>query len=305
MKAVLTHAPFSDTDWIYERKLDGMRVVARKDGNRVQLFSRNHKELSRTYPELIEPLQDLRSSWWLDGEIVTYEDGLTSFRKLQERMHIKNRQEALRSNVDVFLYFFDCMYVDCYDLRNLPLRYRKKILREYFRFHDPVRLLEWRNQSGRTYLEEACAQGWEGLIAKNIKSTYLSKRSDQWKKLKCHNEQELVIVGYTAPQGRRTHFGALLLGYYYGDKLRYAGKVGTGFDEDTRGMLLSKLAHKEMQRPPLSQGNVKEKDVTWVRPELVAQVGFTEWTRNGKLRHPRYLGMRDDKEPSEVVKEEV
>ncbi|HEU0317326.1 MAG TPA: hypothetical protein VFR49_08350, partial [Solirubrobacteraceae bacterium] len=162
-----------------------------------------------------------------------------------------------------------------------------------------------REGDGAALLAEACAHGWEGLIAKRPGSPYAGARSRDWRKLKCEHGQELVIGGYTAPRGSREHLGALLVGHYDGDRLRYAGKVGTGFDRATLADLADRLERLRVGRPPFADRErlPSNPDITWVRPELVAQVGFAEWTGDGLLRHPRFLGLREDKAAAEVVRE--
>jgi ATP-dependent DNA ligase len=168
-----------------------------------------------------------------------------------------------------------------------------------------VRLTPHRNEHGEAYFEEACRKRWEGLIAKRADSPYSSARSRDWLKFKCERGQELVIGGYTAPKGSRTELGALLLGYYADGELRYAGKVGTGFDQATLRELGAKLRRLRRKTPPFAHADeIRESGVTWVEPRLVAEVGFSEWTRHGRLRHPRFLGLRIDKSAREVVREE-
>lgn len=304
MKATLTHEYFSDPQWLYEHKLDGERTLIRGSGGQVAMFSRNQKQLNDTYPEVAAALEDIEGDWWLDGEIVAFEDGRTSFSKLQERMHKQNRQEALKSDVEVYLYLFDCMYADGYELRGLPLVERKRVLEQLDDYQPPLQLLRWRYEHGERYLQAACQDGWEGLIAKDAESVYASQRSRKWLKFKCDRQQELVVVGYTEPQGQRTYFGALLLGYYQGEQLRYAGKVGIGFDEQTRADMMDRFYELHTDTSPVAE-QVNEYDVYWLKPNLVAQIGFTEWTQDGKLRHPRFLGLRRDKDPGDIVKEEA
>jgi bifunctional non-homologous end joining protein LigD len=184
----------------------------------------------------------------------------------------------------------------------LHQRARKAVLRRALRFHGNVRFTPHRNGDGEAYFAHACAHGWEGLIAKRADAPYVHKRSRDWLKLKCAAEQELVIGGYTAPKGARTVLGALLVGYYERGRLRYAGKVGTGFDRATLEDLGQRL--RPLRRPdsPFAD-DARERAVTWVEPELVAQIGFSEWTADGRLRHPRFLGLRDDKPARAVVRE--
>jgi bifunctional non-homologous end joining protein LigD len=297
MKAVLTDAPFSDPGWIFERKLDGVRcLVHREDGGAPRLLSRTDRDMTGQFPELAEALAAEPSrDFVVDGEIVAFADGITSFQRLQRRG---------RERVSVFLYVFDLLRHDGRDVRDLPLRERKALLRKAFRFEGPVRLSQHRNEHGEKLFREACRKGLEGLIAKRADSPYRSgARSRDWLKLKCHGEQELVIGGFTAPQGSRTDFGALLVGYWADDRLRYAGKVGTGFDRATLESLGRSLRDLEREEPPFADVHPIPRGTRWVEPELVAQIAFAEWTRDGRLRHPRYLGLRDDKPAREVVRE--
>jgi bifunctional non-homologous end joining protein LigD len=297
MKAVLADEPFSDPAWIFERKLDGVRCLAhRDDGGPVTLLSRTDRDMTGQFSELATALEAQPSSdLVVDGEIVALAGGITSFQKLQRRG---------RERVSVFLYVFDVLRLDRRDVRDLPLRERKALLRKAFRFEDPLRFSAHRNEHGEKLFREACRQGLEGLMAKRADSPYLSgKRSRDWLKLKCHAEQELVIGGFTAPQGSRTDFGALLVGYWEKDRLRYAGKVGTGFDHATLESLGRKLRELERDDPPFPDVHPIPRGTQWVEPELVAQIAFSEWTRDGRLRHPRYLGLRDDKPARDVVRE--
>lgn len=306
MLATLTHDPFSDVDWIYERKLDGQRLLAFRSGNEVRLMSRNRKPNTERYPEIAESLAKIRSDDFIvDGEIVAFESGVSSFAKLQPRMQINDAQKARRSGVKVYFYVFDLLHLDGYDVTDLPLRNRKALLRKALDFDDPIRFSPHRNAEGLKFLDGACRSGWEGLIAKRADSPYKHSRSPDWLKFKCSNEQEFVIGGYTDPQGARVGFGALLLGYYEDGELQYAGKVGTGYDDETLRRLHRKLSALKRKTPPFAGSDLPGKGVHWVTPRLVAQVGFTEWTGDGKLRHPRYLGLRDDKDPKDVVREDV
>jgi bifunctional non-homologous end joining protein LigD len=203
---------------------------------------------------------------------------------------------------------FDLLWLDGFDVRALPLRTRKRLLRDVLETGGPVRLSTHRNGEGEAMFEHACRQGWEGVIAKRADSPYRATRSRDWLKFKCEAGQELVIGGFTAPRGARTEFGALLVGYHEaGDPdgpLRYAGKVGTGFDGETLRTLGAQLRDRETDASPFADPrSIKEAHVTWVKPELVAQLAFTEWTTAGRLRHPRYLGLRDDKPAGQVVRE--
>jgi bifunctional non-homologous end joining protein LigD len=294
MKAVLTDERFSDPDWVFERKLDGIRCVAIKAERGVRLLSRNHLSLDARFPEIVEALErDAATGFVLDGEVVAFAGPQTSFERLQQRGE---------RPVAVFFYVFDLLHLAGRDTTALTLRARKALLRRALEFHGHVRLTPHRNRDGEELFSEACRKGWEGLIAKRADSPYVHGRSPAWLKFKCSAEQELVIGGYTAPKGTRTDLGALLLGYYDDGRLRYAGKVGTGFTRATLRDLAARLAPLRQHQSPFAD-QVRERGASWVEPRLVAQVGFSEWTRDGRLRHPRFLGLRDDKAAEEVVRE--
>ena len=297
MKAVLTDERFSDPDWIYERKLDGFRCIAIRDGGPVRLLSRNDLSLNGRFPTVAAALEQQRCERFaIDGELVAFSGGRTSFAKLAD---------ARAGRAKVFLYVFDITWLDGDDLRALPLRDRKRLLRDAIDFADPLRFTTHRNGDGVAFYREACRKGWEGLIAKRADSPYVTTRSRDWLKFKCERGQEFVIGGFTAPRRSREEFGALLLGYYRDGELIYAGKVGTGFDRATLHELGAEMRRRERPTRPFA-GNDKIPGVrgaTWVEPELVAQIGFTEWTGDGRLRHPRFLGTRDDKAAREVVRE--
>jgi bifunctional non-homologous end joining protein LigD len=297
MKAVLWDEPFSDPGWIFERKLDGVRCLAHRDGgDGVRLLSRTNRSMNGDYPELVDALEaQACQDFVVDGEVVAFDKpGVTSFSRLQRRA---------REPVPVFLYLFDILRLDGRDVRDLPLRKRKALLRKALSFGGPIRLNPHRNEHGEEMFREACAKGLEGVVAKRADSPYRSTRSSDWRKLKCHAEQELVIGGYTSPQGSRTDFGALLVGYWEDGRLRYAGKVGTGFDQDTLRELGQRLRELERDDPPFDDVHPVPRGTHWVEPELVAQIAFTEWTRDGRLRHPRFLGLRTDKPAGDVVRE--
>jgi DNA ligase D-like protein (predicted ligase) len=296
MKAVLWDEPFSDPDWIFERKLDGVRCLAHRDGDGVRLVSRTDRSMNGDYPELVgaletEPCED----FVIDGEVVAFgAGGVTSFSRLQRRH---------RERVAIFYYVFDLLRLGGEDVRDLPLRQRKAELRRALRFEGHVRFSPHRNEDGEELFRDACRKGLEGLMAKRADSPYRATRSSDWRKLKCHAEQELVIGGYTAPQGSRTDFGALLVGYYEDGRLRYAGKVGTGFDQATLRDLGARLRKLEREDSPFVDVHPIPRGTHWVEPELVGQIAFTEWTRDGRLRHPRFLGLRTDKAAADVVRE--
>jgi bifunctional non-homologous end joining protein LigD len=304
MLATLTTDRFSSPDWIYERKLDGVRaIVSRADGGTARLWSRQQHSMDASYPELVTALTaDGPDTFVADGEIVAFDGAQTSFAKLQPRIHLTDTRRVAASSVKVFLYLFDVMVLGGVDVTRLPLRARKRALRDAFAFTDPLRFSTHRNTTGEEYFAQACARGWEGLIAKRADAAYRSGRSGDWLKFKCEQGQEFVVGGFTDPAGTRVGLGALLVGYYDGDRFRYAGKVGTGYSIPVLRELRDRLGKAEVADSPFADA-IREPRAHWVDPELVVQVGFTEWTRDGRLRHPRYLGIRTDKSPTAVVRE--
>jgi DNA ligase D-like protein (predicted ligase) len=303
--ATLTRDRFSDPAWLYERKLDGERCLAFRSGDSIRMMTRNQKEVSNNYPEIAGALREQGTTdFIIDGEIVAFAGSETSFELLQSRIHVTSPGPQLLRKVPVFYYIFDVLYAGDQDVRPRPLRERKDVLASLLSFDDPLRFTEHRDTEGEAFYAEACKAGWEGLIAKLADSPYRAGRSKDWLKFKCETNQEFVIGGWTDPQRSRVAFGALLLGYYDPDgKLAYAGKVGTGFDTRTLRSLLDEMEEIVQGEPPFDYGDLPRRDVHWVRPELVAQIGFSEWTRDLQLRHPRFQGLRRDKAASEVVRE--
>ena len=294
MLATLTAERFSDPGWLFERKFDGERCLAfgrgsGTDGSRVTLRSRNGNDTTAAYPELADALAAAAAAarggspdFVADGEIVAFEGGRTSFQLLQRRIHLRRPERLARVRVPVHLYLFDLLHLDGY-----------------------------RMTEGERLFGEACRRGWEGLIAKRADAAYTHARSKDWLKFKCAAGQELVVGGFTDPKGSRVGIGALLVGYFAHEPARlvYAGKVGTGFDRATLLDLERRL--RALQRPTspfASLAGVPLRDaagaiVHWVEPRLVVQISFAEWTANGRLRHPSFQGLRDDKDPREVVRE--
>ncbi|WP_082459963.1 MULTISPECIES: non-homologous end-joining DNA ligase [unclassified Mycobacterium] len=302
--ATLTDKRFSDPRWIFERKFDGMRCLAFRDGDRVRLLSRNRQPLNGTYPELVDALAAQPATRFvLDGEVVAFQGRRTSFARLQGRLGITDPDVARASPIRVSYYVFDLLHLDGKSTLDAPLVWRKRLLRNAIQFGGPLRYTPHRIEDGLAAYRAACERGDEGVIAKLAESTYEGGRSKNWLKFKCVRDQEFVVGGYTSPRGSRVELGALLLGYYDGRDLVYAGKVGTGFDEATLRRLHRRLSALARDTPPFTRGLVREAGARWARPELVVQIGFTEWTRDGKLRHPRYLGIRTDKDAGDVVRE--
>jgi DNA ligase D-like protein (predicted ligase) len=304
MLATLTDRRDFGDDWLLERKFDGERCVARKDRGGVRLESRTGKDLTGTYPEVRAALAAQRArSLLLDGEVVAYEAEQTSFSRLQQRLGVREPSPDLVAAFPVVYCVFDLLEVDGADLTDRPLLERRAWLEKTIRPRQGLQLSEaWRGDSERRFAR-ACRSDWEGLIAKRADAPYEPGRSKDWLKLKCSWEQEFVIGGYTDPAGSRTDFGALLVGYYEDGRLRYAGKVGTGFSAGTLRDLGARLRELEALESPFGDVRPIPRGTHWIRPELVAQIGFAEWTSDARLRQPRFLGLRDDKRPDEVVRE--
>jgi len=306
MLATLSDDPPTAGSWLYEPKLDGVRVLIFASGGQVRLFSRNRKPLDAAYPELVEALSTaVRGDAVLDGEVVAIDPvrGVSSFSLLQQRMQLRDAVRAARTGVSVLLYLFDALYYEGIDLTGLPLVDRKAVLRDVVWYDDPIRFTPFRTTGSARMYRDACSRGAEGIIAKRAESRYVGTRSPEWLKIKCVFQQELVIGGYTEPQGSRERLGALLVGYYEGKSLRYAGKVGTGYDRATLEFLHKKLVPLHRRTSPFAPGPLPGGTIQWVTPKLVAQIGFAEWTEAGLLRHPRYLGLREDKSAREVRRE--
>jgi bifunctional non-homologous end joining protein LigD len=304
--ATLVKERFSDPAWIFERKLDGERCLAfRRPSQGVRLLTRNQRDVTGTFPEIAAALDDQRSDGFVvDGEIVAFADGQTKFERLQQRLGVVHPDAKLIAGFPVFYYIFDVLYADDRDARPLPEIDRKRLLAEVLSFAGAMRYTEHRVGDGEAFYRSACEQGWEGLIAKRADAPYVAGRSRNWLKFKCLAGQEFVIGGYTDPKGSRQGFGALLVGYYDTDgRLTYAGKVGTGFDTAMLRRLGATLRKLERGTPAFERGNPPRAGVHWVQPRLVGQVVFAEWTDDGLLRQPRFQGLREDKDATEVVRE--
>jgi bifunctional non-homologous end joining protein LigD len=297
MLATLTEERFSDKNWIFEKKYDGVRALAFRKGNTIRLLSRNKLPFDKAYPDIVKSLlKQPSSNFIIDGEIAAMEKGLSSFSKLQQRT---------QRRMSIYYFVFDLLYWDGYDVRQVPLIERKKMLRKALNYDSRIRFTNHRVGEGEAYFEEACRKNWEGIIAKRADGLYVSGRSRDWLKFKCTLQQEFVIVGYTDPQGAREGFGALLVGFYSNTELIYAGKVGTGFTTQTLQMLNKTLSLIETPTPLVKGIGLPKKNVHWVKPKLVAQIAFMEWTPDNKLRHPSFLGLREDKHPREVIREKA
>ncbi len=280
--------------WIFERKFDGERCIAVKHGKHVRLLSRNNKSLNRSYPEIAKALSKQRNDFTIDGEVVAFKKDVTSFSKLQPRMHVKKLDVKAKA-IKVYYYVFDILDSKGKSVTRLPLMERKKILKKTVSFSNLIRYTEHKS-NGKSYYKKACNAGWEGIIGKRKDSVYKHSRSADWLKFKCENNEEFYVGGFTSPKGSRTGFGALLLGKRVRGKLQYIGKVGTGrgFTAKFLRKFADRLKKMESKKSPFA-GNVKGKNVHWVHPRIMVQIAFTEWTKDGKLRHPHFLGIRWDK----------
>jgi DNA ligase D-like protein (predicted ligase) len=293
-----------DGGWVFERKLDGVRVLAWVVDGEVALLSRNRIHQEEVYPEVAEGLAEaVAVDAVVDGEVVAYDaDGQTSFSLLQQRMHVHDAARSRRNPVRVRFVAFDLLWVAGRDVRDLPLRDRKVLLDQVLDPGGAIEVVEALEGDSGSLVERARDEGWEGLIAKRAGSRYQGRRSRDWLKLKVVRQQEMVVVGWTPPSGGRVAVGALLLGYHDEGRLRYGGKVGTGFTETALRDMKQRLEAIEVDTAPVADPP-RERSARWVRPEMVVQVGFGDWSTGGRLRHPRYLGLRTDKDPADVVRE--
>ena len=313
MKPRVVETPPTAGDWIYELKFDGIRLIAVRTGKKVSLLSRNKNELAGRFPEIAEAVKSLPArECVIDGEVVALdEEGRSSFQLLQAR-----EMEGRKS--PVYFYAFDLLQLDGKSLIGLPLEARKNVLEKLCAdAGDPIRYSGVIGLDAKTLLDEVKHRGLEGIVGKRRASVYEpGRRSGAWIKLKCANKQEFVIGGYTPPQGSRKHFGAILVGYYENKKLVFAGKVGTGFTVEWLSILHKKFRAEERSDCPFVDLPSKQngqwvlgitpsmmRKMHWVNPVFVCEIKFAEWTRDGKLRAPVFLGLREDKKASDVVRD--
>ncbi len=287
MLATLVDEPFHCKGWIFEEKYDGYRILAWKRGRRVELRSRNGIDRGRTFAEIADAVASLPAhSAVLDGEVVGFDERLVS------------RFQLIASGKPLVYAVFDCLYLDGRDLRSCPLSERRAALEAMIGNTD--RLLPSRRlaHNGLGAYRAARRHGYEGVVAKDLGSPYASGRSMSWRKVKVRREEEFVVAGYTRPSGARAGFGSLLLGAYDGSALRFVGKVGSGFTGSDLSRLSLLLSRQKRARTPFASAP-RQPGVTWIKPKYVVQIEFQEWTDDHKLRQPVFLGLRDDKDPSE------
>jgi bifunctional non-homologous end joining protein LigD len=289
MLATLVRKPFHQPGWVYEEKYDGYRILAYKEGDGVTLVSRNGNDRTATYASVARAIQQLAvRTVLLDGEVVAFDrKGISRFQLLQEGSRATSYA------------VFDCLYKAGRDLRNEPLTARRAAAESVIDNMKALMISRRLPDNGVDAYKIAKKKGYEGIVAKDLSSPYIEGRSTKWLKVKVHQEEEMVIGGYTKPEGSRRYFGALLLGAYEDGKLRYVGKVGTGFNENTLASLYRKFKSLAQSKPAFVDPP-REKDVIYLRPKLVGQISFQEWTADRKLRQPVFLGLRDDKRPEEV-----
>lgn len=308
MLATLEQHPFSGKEWLFEIKYDGVRVMASRQGEAVKLYGRSGQVITRRYPELVAALSALPVDRFLiDGEIVALDDGgKPSFQRLQARMALTSPHDIERAmqRVPVVGIFFDSPALDGYDLRRLPLLERKECLKFLLPPLGTACYGDHVLEHGGAFFDVASAERLEGIVAKKVKSLYVGGRSREWIKIKCQRRQEFVVGGYTAPQGSRGYFGALHVGLYQGSRLVYVSKVGTGFDQAGLKKIWDSLQSLHRTTSPFEVGGPTGRGHHWVDPTLVCEVRFTEWTKDGGLRHPAFLGLRPDKPPKECRREE-
>ena len=308
MKAVVSGRTPKGEDWLFEVKWDGVRAIAFLEGGEVRLQSRSGLRCERQYPELaVLPHHVAAQSAVLDGEIaVLDEKGISRFERIQPR--ISNADPSaiahMARSTPVTYFVFDLLYLDGYDLRGVPLAERRKLLEAAVTPAPVLRISEAFPGAGEEMLAAARENGLEGIVAKHATSRYESRRSREWVKIKIVGEQEFVIGGFTEPQGGREYFGALVVGVYDDGKLRWVGNVGTGFDRAMLAGLHARFQPLVTSRCPFAERPKPDRGITWVKPELVAQVKYANWTADSRLRAPVFLGLREDKPAGEISRED-
>ena len=303
--ASLSDKPFSNPDWLFEVKWDGVRGLAYVSDGEVSVRSRTGREIAPEYPEVSDLANQLDASEAIvDGEIVALdESGRSNFQKLQNRSGVRNPSRTLLETIPATYYAFDLLYCDGYDLRKTPLEQRKDLLRTILRPDPHIRYSEHELEKGKELYEAARQQGLEGIIGKKRDSAYAGQRTSSWLKFKIVDELDAVVCGWTAPRRGREFFGALVLGLYNGAKLEFIGSVGTGFDHDAQKKIYEQIKKLRQPDSPLSEVPKLQEAIEWVEPCLVARVKYGNWTDGDRLRAPVFLSLRDDLSPTECTVE--
>jgi|SRR5579875_231963 len=299
--ATLAENPSDDESWIYEVKWDGIRTIACVREAKVKLWSRARRDITSEFPELTAAGNSVNArEAVLDGEAVVLDSsGHSDFQRLQSRMGVRNPSTKLLAEAPVVYYVFDILYCDGHDLRSVPLLERKNFLRKILRANTVIRYSDHQVGQGKALLALAREQHLEGIVGKQVDSAYPSGRTTAWLKFKTETDADTVIGGWTEPRGSREYFGALLLGLYDGDELKFVGGVGTGFTVETQRRLWMLLQALETEECPFAERPTTREKTMWVRPKLVARVKFTQWTAGGHLRQPRFVGLQEDRDPRE------
>jgi bifunctional non-homologous end joining protein LigD len=296
MLAGAAEVPFNDPDWVYEIKWDGYRSIAEIKKKKVRLYSRNNQDFTDKYKVVTEALQKIPLDAVLDGEIVAIDKkGRAQFQLLQNHFD--------KEKATIIYYAFDLLYLDGYDLRELPLTERKNLLKQLLPSNDHIKFSEHIDTYGSELFAVAKKRNIEGIMAKKKKSKYVSDRSNDWLKIKHINMQEAIICGFTEPNGTRKDFGSLILGLYSHGELQYIGNTGSGFDQKKLRSIITLLKPLVTDKMPFTRLPDTNAAPTWVKPKIVCQVKFGEWTKDGMLRHPIFLGLREDKKPMDVARE--
>ncbi|MDQ6767382.1 MAG: non-homologous end-joining DNA ligase [Candidatus Eremiobacteraeota bacterium] len=307
MLATPADKPFDDPDWLFEVKWDGVRAIAYlESGKTPRIRSRTGNDLLPQFPELLELRRAFASAQVIvDGELVALDrHGRSSFQRLQPRLNRRTNDPALQRAVPVTYVIFDLLYAGKGDLRTVALEKRKARLADLLRDNAPhIMLSKHVVGQGKKLFALAKRRALEGIIAKRRDSPYLERRTRLWLKIKTHYEQEAVIVGWTDPQGSRSHFGSLVLAVYDKGTLRYVGHVGTGFNHELLDLTMKKMKPLATKRCPFETVPLGCARCHWIRPKLVAEIKFNEWTKDGIMRQPVFVGLRSDKNAKDVVRE--
>jgi bifunctional non-homologous end joining protein LigD len=301
MLATLVDDPFSNPEWIFETKWDGFRSVCFVENGKARFVSRNQIEMTPQYPELAGVAKQLDAKEAiLDGEIVALDkDGMPRFQLLQPRVGRKSGIEALRGHGHIVYFVFDLLYVDGNNLMTCPLVERKEVLERILKPASFIKLSEHIDGDGEAFFKQIEKFHLEGMIAKRAASPYVEKRSKDWLKVKTIMRSEVVIGGYTQPRGSRSHFGALVVGLYRDKQLHYVAHVGGGFNQRSLAELFKLMQPLKTKASPFVDAPKTNEPVQWIKPKLVAEAKFSEWTADQRLRHPIFVGLREDKAPED------